>query len=896
MAESIIPNFDGSFCGKQPLHNTNQIQPHAALIVLDRDTLNIVQVSENVSKLVDIAPEDLLGQSSESIFTSECYNEIRSWSNDWTRQRHLQKIYFSQNGISAGYIAHIDEKDDQLMFEIYLSDTIPNNNNSYIDSLQNVKILMAALDAETSLVDVCKVAATEIKKLSGFDKVMIYCFDEDWNGSVLAEAKEPSMEAYLGLKFPASDIPKPARELYLRNPFRFIPNREYSPVKLIPQINPGTHTLTNLSDCKARSVATVHLEYLRNMNVMASMSTRIIYREKLWGLISCHHREPKYLNFEETAIFEFISNILSARISSILHKISDENTYELNNHFNVISDQSKVFPDLMKLFSYNAENILRLLSADGAAICWNNQIQTRGVTPEKEEVLQLRNWLREKNINKTLHLTSLSVAYPEAESYAEVSSGFVALPIEPEAGNYVMAFRREAVQQVKWGGNPHEALNFEGNTKNYHPRNSFEVWKQTVKKTSPAWTTDELVVVEKFRNLLVEYSLEKKNQELLMAMKDFSFMADILPQLIWTAKADGWVDFFNERWYSFTGKKPEECLGHEWISVIHPEDLDNTLFNWNKAVSEKKNYEIEYRIRKHDGSYSWFLGRGTPSIDDRRNIIKWFGTCTNIDNKKKMEQILEKKVSERTVELATLNQQLEKSNSDLIQYAFIASHDLQEPVRKIQVFGNLLKEKYLNKDPDKTEEYLGKILHSSSRMKNLISDLLSYSSISSTAGWKNTDLNEVVKNVLTDLELLIAEKEAMIDVGLLPLVSSREGQMRQVFQNLISNSLYYVSPLRRPHIIIKSRYLNTMDFNADSVDIGPYVECSVQDNGVGFEQQYSDKIFQIFQRLQPKGRISGTGIGLSIVKRIIEYHKGIITALGEENIGATFKFIIPVAQ
>jgi len=896
MAETKVPNYDAIFCGKQPLHNSNLIQAHGVLIVLEKPGLHVVQTSENISQLVSLTREEIVGRTVKNIITEESFNSLQS---AFFASRFKTKVpfdlTFTIDGSEKGYLALIHEKEDLLLVEVEFADALENK-RSFINVFQQVKHVMAAVDAVATVNEVCHIVASEIKKISGFDKVMIYTFDEDWNGTVVAEAMDTEMDSYFGLKFPASDIPKPARDLYFKNPFRLIPDRDYKPVLLSPFTNPVTNTSTDLTDCKLRSVAPVHIEYLRNMGVVASMSTRIIHREKLWGLISCHHRQVKFLSFEETSVFELLSTAISSRISSILNKSSNDRTEELNSYFNKIIQQTGLFDDLVNMFVYNGETLLKLLSAEGVAICWNGKIEMVGLTPEKSDIIELQQWLQQKKITQTLHLPALPFAHAKAEQYAELASGLLALPIEPETGNCILAFRPEAIQQVKWGGNPNEAIAFEKNSTQYHPRNSFRVWKETVKGNSVAWTADELAVVEKFRNLLVEYSLQRRNRDLERSIKEFTFMANLIPQLLWTARPNGTVDFFNDRWYSYTGLSVEQSLEAAWETVLHPEDLEKTQQVWQQSVSQKKNYEIEYRLRRNDGTYSWFLGRAFPLADSSGNVTKWFGTCTRIEDQKKMAQTLEQKVLERTLELTTSNNLLEQSNSALRQYAFIASHDLQEPVRKIQVFGNILKEKYLHRDETKSEEYLEKILLSSRRMKNLITDLLTYSSISDQLDWQMTDMNSIISSVLNDLELLVVEKDANVIVGKLPVIVSIEGQMRQVFQNLLQNALHYTSPARRPEISISARYLAVADFDAATVKEGSFTEITITDNGIGFDQKYAEKIFQIFQRLQPKDKTSGTGIGLSIVKRIIEYHRGLIKATGVANEGAIFSFILPVQQ
>jgi light-regulated signal transduction histidine kinase (bacteriophytochrome) len=340
---------------------------------------------------------------------------------------------------------------------------------TFLEVYQEVKYALANVNLADTTTEVCNAAITELKKISGFDKIMVYQFDEDWNGTVIAEIMEDGMESYLGLRFPASDIPKPARELYLKNPYRLIPNVDFTPVKLVPVINPVTQTFIDLSNCNLRSVPAVHIEYLKNMNVMASMSTAVIKDNKLWGLISCHHRTPKYLSYEKCSLFELMSGVISARLSTIHHK---EEAFRNTQRQSVQAELIKqVYADesLISGLSSYAVNILSLLQSEGAVIIYNKKMETIGKTPGKSEIKGLVLWLQNNAESKAFSLHNLSSYFEEARTYSDVASGVIVLPIHHEKGEYIIGFRPELIEKVNWGGNPNEAIKFEKDNIKYHP-------------------------------------------------------------------------------------------------------------------------------------------------------------------------------------------------------------------------------------------------------------------------------------------------------------------------------------------------------------------------------------------------------------------------------------------
>jgi PAS domain S-box-containing protein len=266
---------------------------------------------------------------------------------------------------------------------------------------------------------------------------------------------------------------------------------------------------------------------------------------------------------------------------------------------------------------------------------------------------------------------------------------------------------------------------------------------------------------------------------------------------------------------------------------------------------------------------------------------------TDLSKQKKLLVELEKK----NRQLAELNEELETSNRDLLQFASVASHDLQEPLRKIQIFSNLVKEKDFSNLSDGSRVYMEKIIRSSIRMKMLIIDLLNYSRLSDHDNViEKVDLNEIIGQVLTDLELVISEKDARIQVDTLPTVAANSPQMRQVFQNLLFNALKFSSPSLAPVISVSSTRILEKSFDSDPGAEGEYVLISVKDNGIGFNEKYANNIFALFERLNSKDDYEGTGIGLAITKKIIEKYNGLITARSKEGKGSNFMFLLPVSH
>lgn len=265
---------------------------------------------------------------------------------------------------------------------------------------------------------------------------------------------------------------------------------------------------------------------------------------------------------------------------------------------------------------------------------------------------------------------------------------------------------------------------------------------------------------------------------------------------------------------------------------------------------------------------------------------------------KEVERInlsLEENVQQRTKELVRVNHDLETRNAELAQYASLASHDLQEPLRKIVTFSRILDEKHLGHMPE-AHTYMIKVINSAERMRSLIDDLLNYSKLSVQLHFSKLDLNEVLSTTLADLEILIEEKGAEVTISRLPKIEAVPGQMRQLFQNLISNALKFSKANSIPKVKIWSELVSEKSFKAVPSSKGEFVRIFIEDNGIGFDEVYLDKIFTIFQRLHIRTDYEGTGIGLAIVKKIVEKHDGIIGATSKEGVGSTFFIILPIHQ
>ena len=375
----------------------------------------------------------------------------------------------------------------------------------------------------------------------------------------------------------------------------------------------------------------------------------------------------------------------------------------------------------------------------------------------------------------------------------------------------------------------------------------------------------------------------------------FRLLADFMPQHIWTSTPEGNLNYFNQSVFDYSGLTMEQINKDGWIQIVHPDDQQQNIEEWINAVTTGKDFLLEHRFRKYDGEYRWQLSRAIPQRDEHGKIQMWVGTSTDIQDQKTFASELERQVDERTKELALSNYELQKMNKELESFAYISSHDLQEPLRKIQTFASHISDKESNNLSEMGKDYFGRMQKAAQRMQTLIQDLLAYSRTTSAERKLETmELSKIIAEVKDDLKEELKEKNATIKTNELCRLNIIPFQFRQLMHNLISNSLKFSNPEIPPLIKVECKI-------ADGLRLGhvklsahrKYCHIRVSDNGIGFKQEYSEKIFDIFQRLHGRDEYQGTGIGLSIVKKIVENHEGIITAKGESNQGATFDIYIP---
>lgn len=393
------------------------------------------------------------------------------------------------------------------------------------------------------------------------------------------------------------------------------------------------------------------------------------------------------------------------------------------------------------------------------------------------------------------------------------------------------------------------------------------------------------------KNLLLQ-ELSEKIQE---SENDFRILTDSLPLMMFSVNNRGAISYKNKWLQDFLGTFPNEITSNSWQNFVHPDDYPSFFGQLNQAVLQQISLNVQHRFReKVSGKFLWHIFSIIPLKNEKGAIIRWIGFIVDIHAHKQVEQTLKdnrelKETQDRLFENQRELQQkiieLNRSNYELEQFAHLASHDLQEPLRKLFFYSDVMKQKYSESIDENGQNMLKNMVVAASRMKELINDLLSYSRLQQQKlPFEIVNLNVMIGEIIRDMDVTIREKNASIQVDELPVLHGNKIRLHQLFQNLISNALKYAKNDVPPTINITS-----------SID-GEKVTIKVKDNGIGFEDQYREKIFGLFERLHSRDQFPGTGIGLSICKKITELHQGTITANSRPGEYAEFEVTLPLAQ
>lgn len=475
-------------CESEPIHIPGSIQPHGMLLAVLPENGVIRYCSANSPDFIIKQPAELLGKPLSAVLPGlwEKVHSLLNADNSPFHPIHAGDINITIHASGELRILSLEKRLDQ------------ENDPDY--AFDQTRGLIGFIERSGSLRELCQNIAVETARITGFDRVMIYRFDKEYNGEVYAESRREDLPPYLDLHYPHTDIPPQARELYVRNLLRLIPDVNYQPVPLLT-IASGQVQQPDLSDVSLRSVSPIHIEYLKNMGVGASMSVSIILEGKLWGLIACHHQQPLYLSAQQKKAALLQGHFLSSQIR--VQQVAEEHAINVNveAHLQQLLNRIDHDEDLGQKFD-QFTSLLSLTNASGVVIFHEGKIYEKGLVPSREKILGLIRWVGD-NVKSSLFSTNnLSKRYPEGTGISKYASGVIFHAMGKPTDSCVIWFREELDRTVKWAGRPDTAVQKNAAGKSLTPRKSFEIWKESVKQQSAEWRASEINAAIRFATSL----------------------------------------------------------------------------------------------------------------------------------------------------------------------------------------------------------------------------------------------------------------------------------------------------------------------------------------------------------------------------------------------------------
>ncbi len=853
-AEQIVAT-EGS-CENEAIHVPGAVQQHGFLLVTDSDLTKVLVASENAERFLKLPLRLILGSSLETLFERELVSSLRLLRLASAPEQEGLSTFLGSFRVSGQFfsvVSHCAGRNRMLEFEVQDRLVGPEMMNGVITNFVGK---LSRLETQEEL---CEALAKQVADLTGFDRVLLYSFDEEGHGTVLSEINDGRLPSYCGLRFPASDIPRQARALYILNTVRVIPDGGYTPSPLRGLPGEDAQGL-DLSLSMLRSVSPVHLQYMQNMGTLSSMSVSLVTEGKLWGLISAHHAEPKLVPYLVRSACDMLSKVAGTQLSSFqtaarlkqtvqFHAVQRQILTELAGEQNYLDGLERVMPHL-----------LRVANASGVALVIDDHVGRYGELPDVAAVRSLAGWLGEREEMELWASSHLSAELPWAAGFSDAGSGLLAIRISSVQKRFILWFRPELVKTVRWAGEPEKIVQA-NNT--LSPRNSFSEWKETVRGRSAPWTSVETESAGDFRAALTTIGLRRAEEEIELGEARFQQLTQALPVRVFTADDAGYLTYTNERWQA-TGMGSKGRWFEE--APLPPEDAKTSARLWEKCVAENRPFEAEVRIRSTDpdgsvGPERWNFIRAVPFQRAGAERAGWIGCFIDLTESKEREMALR------------MNEKLALTG----RMTSVIAHEINNPLEAITNLMYLLRSEIDSDGP--ATGYIGMVESELERISGITKQTLRWNRESADAR-ETFAAGPMVDDVLRLFAGKIRNRQitVCVDGDRELIICGVVGQLRQVLANLVSNAIDAcpVGGRATVHIVHEA---------------GDKLGFAVEDNGRGIPEEVQKRIFEPFY--STKGDL-GNGLGLYISKEIMERHGGAIEVERSTSTGTTMRVLMPL--
>ena len=706
-----IGEADLTNCEREQIQFARSIQPHGALLLVREPDHVIVQASVNARDMLALdleplgAPLEVLGSDLVA--------------------RLLGRLADPVDGIPIalrGRVGRAAELFDVLVHRLERTGIVLEFERAspQVHVSRTLRAALGDIAAAPSLRRLCSETARIFKCLTGYDRVMVYRFDTHGHGEVLSEEKEPELEPYLGNHYPASDIPQIARRLYLRNRVRVLVDVEYEPVAIEPTLCPLTGSDLDMSLCFLRSMSPIHLQYLKNMGVRATLVASIEVGGKLWGLVACHHYVPRHVPYETRAVCEMLAESVATRVAAMeafAHGQAELSVRRLEQRMiDAITREGDWRPALF----HGSDALLQPLNAGGGALVFDGQVLTSGEVPGTREIRALAEKLDEARPVDLYVTESLGKAFPQFATLTSVASGLVAAPLSDKPGEYLLWFRPERVRTVTWGGDPSKPVVIGDDPRDLSPRRSFAQWHQLVEGTSDEWTSADLVAANLVRESVVDVILQFRSVRMLILetqVQDEQERIGEAAHPVAIADAQGRILLANNEFNRVFSRRRTYL---QWITDLPPlfAESETAARHLDALLGDWRPWRAEVSLSGLTGADARFLLRADPVFASSSRVLGFVMVFTDLSERKAAEAA-RRLFQESVIETRAVHR-TDARTPDALEYRDLESLILENAqLAALEITDGL--------DPKRMPEMLEGVRMSVARCADLLDHLSSYS-------------------------------------------------------------------------------------------------------------------------------------------------------------------------
>ena len=588
-------------CESEPIHLAGGIQPYGVLLGLDEDD-TIQLVSTNAGEFFGVSVEALLETPLADLIGVDQAAQIRALPlGGEQRPSILSVLDVTLDGKLRRIAAQAHRSDGLLILELELA--MEEGDGFYGHLFTSIRDALWRFDCALDVREYARFIATQMQQLTGFDRVMVYQFDNHWDGEVIAEAGTGALPTLLGNHFPASDIPPQARALYTKNLIRVLADTEAVPALLIPAVNPVNGRPLDMSYSVLRAMSPIHITYMRNMGARASITISLVVGGRLWGMIACHHSSSRMVPFQLRELCEFVGKTVSMQIGNIESAERSNYMNHVRETLMLLTGMLRENTDLGYIIKLMESEILALVRATGAVISIGNRRFFAGATPDETDIADLSSWARQRmKVKEVLFTESLETLHPPAAAYTGVASGLLAVALDAEFENYILWFRHEVVQDIPWAGNPEKSVIVDESGTRIEPRHSFDVWRQTAHGNSLPWSPIETDAAHALSLTLVEVLTQKA---LRVTEQNYRLLAENSTDVISRHDTTGRFLFASPSAREIFGLPVNELFNTPLRDLCHPDDrlhIDQAL---ERVVNLSTAETLLYRCLGLNGKLIW---------------------------------------------------------------------------------------------------------------------------------------------------------------------------------------------------------------------------------------------------------------------------------------------------